>query len=87
MLVTRNYFTMIDELIPGMLSIVGRVWAYFFIEIMFNIIGAIVGRIVIKAVTFGKYPDFDTKETTVSAVGIGAIFSVFVLFITYTLYL
>ena len=64
----------------------GRALAYIFIEIIFNIVGNIVGRVVLKAVTFGQYPNVDTKETTVSAVGMGAIFSAFILFIIYTLY-
>ena len=59
----------VEEITSGILSIAARVIGWFFVEVLLHIVCGGIGWLVIKLITFGKYPTKYTKEEPIMLVG------------------
>ncbi len=46
----------IDEVAEGLFRIIGRFVAYFIIDVLFEIVFYLIGKVVLRVFTLGKYP-------------------------------
>jgi len=75
----------VEEIAVGLLGALARLFAWFFIEIIFHVVSWGIGWFILKIVTFGKHPKPDANIEKVSAVGFAA-FILFIIGLTFYVY-
>ena len=46
-----------DEIVEGILRVAGRALMRFFVEVLFETVGYLIGKPVVRLLTLGRYPE------------------------------
>lgn len=61
-LTSLSGYQMLDGILEFVVGWIGRILGYIFIEIVFDIVCYSIGYIIIKGITFGRYPKYSKKK-------------------------